>query len=148
MNLMFQVFNKHALTRNQRFMRALLYGTLVSVGLCIAYGLISSLLSIEFSYAFVGIGYLIGLTIQKMGRGVQVKFSVLAAVLAVLTFVFADLIAWFGFGVFSSLEYFVFGLKTWVNLMMNFSTGGVSGLISLLFRGFGVIAAYQSARIV
>lgn len=145
---MFQVFNKHALTRNQRFMRALLYGTLVSVGLCIAYGLISSLLSIEFSYAFVGIGYLIGLTIQKMGRGVQVKFSVLAAVLAVLTFVFADLIAWFGFGVFSSLEYFVFGLKTWVNLMMNFSTGGVSGLISLLFRGFGVIAAYQSARIV
>ena len=145
---MFQVFNKHALTRNQRFMRALLYGTLVSVGLCIAYGLISSLLSIEFSYAFVGIGYLIGLTIQKMGRGVHVKFSVLAAVLAVLTFVFADLIAWFGFGVFSSLEYFVFGLKTWVNLMMNFSTGGVSGLISLLFRGFGVIAAYQSARIV
>ena len=125
---MFQVFNKHALTRNQRFMRALLYGTLVSVGLCIAYGLISSLLSIEFSYAFVGIGYLIGLTIQKMGRGVQVKFSVLAAVLAVLTF--------------------VFGLKTWINLMMNFSTGGVSGLISLLFRGFGVIAAYQSARIV
>lgn len=145
---MFQVFNKHALTRNQRFMRALLYGTLVSVGLCIAYGLISSLLSIEFSYAFVGIGYLIGLTIRKMGRGVQVKFSVLAAVLAVLTFVFADLIAWFGFGVFSSPEYFMSGLKTWINLMMNFSTGGVSGLISLLFRGFGVIAAYQSARIV
>ncbi len=145
---MFQVFNKHALTRNQRFMRALLYGTLVSVGLCIAYGLISSLLSIEFSYAFVGIGYLIGLTIQKMGRGVQVKFSVLAAVLAVLTFVFADLIAWFGFGVFSSPEYFVFGLKAWVSLMLDFSSGGISGLISLLFRGFGVIAAYQSARIV
>jgi hypothetical protein len=50
--------------------------------------------------------------------------------------------------VFSSPEYFVFGLKTWINLMMNFSTGGVSGLISLLFRGFGVIVAYQSARIV
>ena len=125
---MFQVFNQHALTRNQRFLRALFFGTLASIGLCIAYGLISSLLSIEFSYAFVGIGYLIGMTIQKMGRGVQVKFSVLAAVLAVLTF--------------------VFGLKTWINLMMNFSTGGVSGLISLLFRGFGVIAAYQSARIV
>ena len=59
---MFQVFNKHALTRNQRFMRALLYGTLVSVGLCIAYGLISSLLSIEFSYALDGVIEILSIT--------------------------------------------------------------------------------------
>ena len=145
---MFQVFNERALTRNQRFLRALLYGTLVSVGLCVAYGLISSLLGIEFSYAFVGIGYLIGMTIQKKGRGVQVKFSVLAAVLAVLTFVFADLIAWFGFSVFMSPEYFLFGLKAWASVMLDISSGGISGMLSLLFRGFGVVAAYQSARIV
>ena len=145
---MFQVFNKRALTRNQRFVRAVLFGALASVGLCVGYGLISSLLSIEFSYAFVGIGYLIGLTIQKMGRGVQIHFSVLAAVLAVLTFVFADLIAWFGFGVFSSFDFLVFGLKAWASMMLDFTSGGISGLISLVFRGFGVIAAYQNARIV
>lgn len=145
---MFQVFNKGALTRNQRFLRAVLFGTLASAILCIVYGLISSLLRIEFSYAFVAIGYLIGLTIQKMGRGVQMQFSVLAAVLAVLTFVFADLIAWYGFGVFSSLEFLMFGIRSWASVMLNFTSGGVSGLISLVFRGFGVIAAYQSARIV
>ena len=145
---MFQVFNQRALTRNQRFLRAVVYGTLASAGLCIAYGLIASMMHIEFSYAFVGIGYLIGLTIQRMGKGVQIHFSVLAAVLAVLTFVFADLIGWFGFGVFFSLDYLMFGLKTWVSLMLNFTTGGVSGLISLVFRGFGVIVAYQNARIV
>ncbi|MBQ4342467.1 MAG: hypothetical protein IJC38_01100 [Erysipelotrichaceae bacterium] len=145
---MFQVFNKGALTRNQRFARAVVFGTLASLGLCLVYGLISSSMRIEFSYAFVLMGYLIGLAIQKMGRGVQVQFSILGAVLAALTFVFADLIAWYGFSVFTSLDFLIFGLRSWLNVMMNFTAGGVSGLLSLLFRGFGVIVAYQNSRIV
>ncbi len=145
---MFQVFNKGALTRNQRFARAVVFGTLASLSLCLVYGLISSSMRIEFSYAFVLMGYLIGLAIQKIGRGVQVQFSILGAVLAALTFVFADLIAWYGFSVFTSLDFLMFGLRSWLNVMMNFTAGGVSGLLSLLFRGFGVIVAYQNSRIV
>ncbi len=145
---MFQVFNKGALTRNQRFARAVVFGLLVSAALCVAYGLISSMMHIEFSYAFVLMGYLIGLTIQKMGRGVQVQFSVLGAVLAALTFLFADFISWYGFGVFASASALAAGFKTWCYVMLNFTHGGVSGLLSLLFRGFGVIVAYQNSRIV
>ena len=145
---MFQVFNKGALTRNQRMARAVVFGTLASIGLCVVYGLISSLMHIEFSYIFIVMGYLIGTVIQKAGRGVQLQFSILGAVLAALTFVFADLIAWYGFSVFSSLDFLMFGLRSWVSVMMNFSVGGVSGLFSLLFRAFGVIAAYQTSRIV
>ena len=145
---MFQVFNKGALTRNQRMTRAILFGTLASLALCVVYGLISSMMSIEFSYAFVAMGYAIGLVIQKTGRGVQIQFSILGAVLAALTFIFADLIAWFGFSVFTSMDYLMFGLRTWVSVLMDFSMGGVSGLLSLLFRAFGVVVAYQNSRIV
>ena len=146
--MMFQVFNKGALTRNQRFARAVLFGLLASLGLCIVYGLISSMLHIEFSYAFILIGYLIGITIQKMGRGVQIQFSVLGAVLAALTFIFADLIAWYGFGVFTSLNFMIFALRSWATIMLDLTAGGISGLLSLMFRGFGVIVAYQNSRIV
>lgn len=145
---MFQVFNKGALTRHQRMTRAILFGTLASLALCVVYGLISSMMSIEFSYAFVAMGYAIGLVIQKTGRGVQIQFSILGAVLAALTFIFADLIAWFGFSVFTSMDYLMFGLRTWVSVLMDFSMGGVSGLLSLLFRAFGVVVAYQNSRIV
>ena len=146
--MMFQVFNKGALTRNQRFARAVVFGMLASIGLCVVYGLISSMMHIEFSYAFVLMGYLIGLTIQKMGRGVQIQFSILGAVLAALTFIFADFISWYGFGVFTSVNALAAGFKTWAYVMLNFTHGGVSGLLSLLFRGFGVIVAYQNSRIV
>ena len=145
---MFQVFNKGALTCNQRMARAVLFGTLASIGLCVVYGLVSSLMHIEFSYAFVAIGYAIGMVIQKMGRGVQIQFSILGAVLAALTFIFADLIAWFGFSIFLSVDGLLFGLRAWASMMLDFSAGGVSGLLSLLFRVFGVVVAYQNSRIV
>lgn len=145
---MFEVFNKGALTRNQRFVRALVSGIIVTIVLAVAYGLVAQLLDFEFSVVFVGIGYLIGTTIQKMGRGVQIQFSILGAVLAFLCFFFADIISWFGFSVFSSFGYLGFAAKYWFQVFFSFSSIDPWLVLSLMFRGLGVYSAYQNSRVV
>ena len=73
---MLKVFNTDALTKNQRFNQALLYGIPSALVLGIGFGIISSMFHIEFSIMYVLFGYLIGLVIQKKVRRVQTKFSV------------------------------------------------------------------------
>ena len=93
---MYRIYNSFKLNSNQRFLNALLYGIPTALGLGIAYGYISRILPITFSIVYVGIGYLIGMVIQKFGRGVQVKFSILGAVLAGIAFVLSDVVRYFG----------------------------------------------------
>ena len=52
---MYKIFNSNALNRNQRFLRALILGTVSAVVLGIVYGLFSSTLRIEFSIVYLAI---------------------------------------------------------------------------------------------
>ena len=65
---MYRIYNSFKLNSNQRVLNALLYGIPTALGLGIAYGYISRILPITFSIVYVGIGYLIGMVIQKFGR--------------------------------------------------------------------------------
>lgn len=142
---MLQVFNKQALTRNQRFQRAILAGTLTSLCFALVYGIISSNMRIEFSYAFIAMGYGIGWAIRTYGRGVQVKFSVLGAVCALVSFILADLIAIGGFDIFTNFSLFsqVFRIE-----FMRLSALNMNSMLSVLFRALGVYIAYTNSRIV
>ena len=142
---MLKVFNTRALSANQRFTKALLYGIPGSLGLAIVYGLISSFMRIEFAIAFIGIGWAIGWIIRTYGRGVQVKFSILAAVLAAACFILADLIAYFGLSVFAYPLEVMALLPQWI---ASYFVTDINALLGLAFRAFGVVMAYQNARIV
>ncbi len=139
---MFRVYNSFALNSKQRFLRACLFGIPTALGLGIAYGILSRFMPITFSIVYVGIGYLIGYVIQKFGRGVQPKFSYLAAGLALLSFILSDIVRYFGISLNYGLVQQVIAIVSQVYL------GSINGLINLAFIAWGVIMAYNTARIV
>ena len=139
---MYRIYNSFKLNSNQRFLNALLYGIPTALGLGITYGYISRILPITFSIVYVGIGYLIGMVIQKYGRGVQVKFSILGAVLAGIAFVLSDVIRYFGLSLNPIILYQAVLIITQVYL------GSINGLINLLFFAWGIVTAYNKSRII
>lgn len=141
---MFKVYNKRAVTRQERFQKALLYGILATLLITLVYGLLTRLLHIEFSVVYLLVGYSIGTIIQKYGRGVQIQFSILAACLAAFCFLFGDMIAWFGFEVLFTPALWSFAIRA---ILSNYFNIGINSLLSLLFRVGGIYLAYTSARI-
>ena len=139
---MYRIYNSFKLNSNQRFLNALLYGIPTALGLGIAYGYISRILPITFSIVYVGIGYLIGMVIQKFGRGVQVKFSILGAVLAGIAFVLSDVVRYFGLSLNPIILYQAILIITQVYL------GSINGLINLLFFAWGIVTADNKSRII
>ncbi|KAF0223109.1 MAG: hypothetical protein FD133_1653 [Erysipelotrichaceae bacterium] len=138
---MLKVFNTHALSSNQRFSRAILVGSVTALVLALVYGLI--LRSIPIVY--IGIGWVIGMAIQKYGRGVQPKFSYLAAGLMVVCIILGDLLAFFGFNILlnpGAMIQFIIPVITY-----NFQSNP-SILIGLMFKVFGIYMAYTKARII
>lgn len=141
----FKIYNKQALTRNERYQNALIAGIGITIVLTILYGLLCGVLSIRMQILYIGIGYLIGMVIQKAGHGVQLRFSITAAVLALICFFISDIIAYFGFSAFTDLSYLSFAVQ--LTLQMWFATD-MNSLIILLMRVVGIAAAYQFARVV
>lgn len=139
---MFRVYNSFALNSKQRFLRACLFGIPTAIGLGVGYGILSRFMPITFSIIYVGIGYVIGYVIQKYGRGVQPKFSYLAGGLALLSFILSDIVRYFGISLGYNLLSQIIAIVSQVYL------GSLYGLINLAFIAWGVIMAYNTARIV
>ena len=142
---MLKVFNTRALNSNQRFSRALIVGIPTALAAAILYGLISPMIRFEFSVVYVGIGWGLGILIQKFGRGVQPKFSILAAVLAALCFILGDLISYVGVGILFNpillIQLIFLNLPAYLQTNLN-------ALLGTAFRVLGVYMAYTNARIV
>lgn len=143
--IMFKVYNKRAVTRQERFQKALVYGIIFTLLITLLYGLFTHFLHIEFSIVYLFVGYLIGAVIQKYGRGVQIQFSILAAFLAVFCFLFGDMIAWFGLDVLFAPTFWSVALQA---ILSNYFNLNINSLLSLLFRVGGVYLAYSNARII
>lgn len=129
---MLKIYNRNALTRQQRFKNAVVAG--VAAGLLCA---IVSILFIKFTgfyfvYCYVGIGWLIGMAIQKYGRGVQPQFSWLAVGITLVTFFVIDL--------------YYYGS---INIMLwALSYADISTVIDMACRIGGCVLAYQNARVI
>ena len=143
---MLKIYNKDALTRNERFQNACVVGILVTLGLTIAYGILSRILFIQLQILYMAIGYVIGITIQKFGHGVQVRFSILAAICAFICFFVGDIISIFGFSILFAPSMYIFAIRTIISVWL--SGLGISSLLSLGFRVLGIYFAYVYARIV
>lgn len=142
---MLKVFNSHAISRNQRFLKAILWGVPTALLTGIGYGIISYISPFEFSIVYIGIGYLIGYVIKNKGRGVHMRFSILAACLAILAILIGDVLSFFGPEAFGSIDSMLFAFSTTIMLWLSANIGT---LISLLFRVAGVYFAYTNSRIV
>ena len=71
---------------------------------------------------------------------------VLAAVLAVVCFLFGDMIAYFGFGVFTmGFQFFMLAFRMVLQSLIGTS---MNALLSLMFRIGGVYLAYTTSRFV
>ena len=137
-----QLFYKNAVTRQERFHNALVAGIPATFILSIAYGLIQSLLPIDFEIIYIAFGFAIGWVIRKVSHGVQIQFSVLAAVLCFFCFLIADCIV-----IVPLLISVGAPLPTILAAVfapyLDFS---VNGLLGILFRAAGIYTAFISAR--
>ena len=127
---MYKIFNSNALNRNQRFLRALILGTVSAVVLGIVYGLFSSTLRIEFSIVYLAIGYANAYVICNYGRGVQTKFSILGAVLTFVSIFIGDMISRYGLGFFGAFSFWPALFMMYLRSML---ATNINSLLGLLF---------------
>lgn len=142
---MIQIFNTHALTSQQRFTRAAIAGTIGAIVIAVVYGGLMQFINIESSLLLIAVGYGIAMVVQKAGRGVQQRFSILGAVLCVFAILIADIITYFGF---SALLNPAIWPACFTALMQMYLSLRFSSLLSIIFRAAAVAVAYQYSRIV
>lgn len=138
-----KVYNSGALSHRQRWWSALILGLAASVLIGIIFGYVERTVILELEIFFIAIGWLIGRLIRTVGHGVTVKFSVLAAFCALLSFWIGDMVDLFGVQILGNPSSWAGG--TWLAasslLQLN-----VSSLLRLLFRVVGIYCAYTEAR--
>lgn len=139
-----EVFNTRRLTQRQRFGLAVAVGIIAAIVLGILSGKISLWIGqstgLGFAIINIGAGYLLGMTIQKIGRGVQAKFSILGGVLGVFMVLISEVIA-LGFPIYGLFMPEVYRLTLKILL-----DGGVNSIITLIYNAIAVYTAYGYSR--
>ena len=142
---MIRIFNTSALSQNERFYKAIIYGIPTSIAIAVVFSLLQRLLMFRLSILYLLIGYLIALVIRKQGRGVQPKFAYLGATLTVFAIFFGDLLTYYGDYIILNPALFFEGsiliIQSWLNPNLN-------NLLGLFFRAYAVFYAYTNSRIV
>ena len=129
---MFKIYNKQALTRQQRFSNACIVGIGTSL-LCIGvFAALLLLLKIYSPLLFLPMGFLIGYVIQRFGKGVQIQFSILALVLTLVVIFVCDMLA------YGSVQL----------LLSDLLEFGQYSILQLIYRAGACYLAYSNARVV
>ena len=137
-----EIFNTKILNNRQRWKRALLFGIGATIISGLVIGFIQYFLNFTSSLFDFAIAYVISYIILEVGHGVQVKFSVLAAVCTAIAIILADMIGYFG------LFAFVNPLFTIRMIILNYLSVDVSNLLSLLLKALSIYYAYGKARVI
>lgn len=134
-----EIFNSRALTQKQRFNRALLLGIPLSLILAVVFGYIHRF--IPSSILLVLMSYLIAMALQKLGRGVQKRFSILGVVLVSFAILIADVVYFYGVGSLLDFEAYL----TTIQLVVQ---DDFSSILGLVYRVAGIYIAYTYSRII
>lgn len=133
-----EIFNTKILNNRQRWNRALIYAigaTLLSTIVCTVF----QMFLIRSSLIYLGAAYFIGWIILESGHGVQIKFSILAAICVVATILLSEILYFFiPFGNLGTAIYLTF---------VNMLTVDFNNLLSLLIKAYAVYMAYGKARV-
>lgn len=138
---MLKVFNKTALTRRERFLRALIVGVVGASVMGLVLGFLMRTVLLTWMTGFVGvlpygaIAYALGWLIRTYGRGVQLRFSVLAVVMMLWAYYLSwVVVAGFSFTV----------ATTYLRLLLS----DTSALPMLFALGASCYIAFREARVV
>lgn len=141
-----QIFNTRALTQKQRFSLAVIVGIPSAILLGIAAGKLTQWIGIAtgFGFAIINIGaaYLLATVIRKVGRGVQERFSILAAILAVALVMISEIVS-LGMPIV-----FIFYLDSYRWVLSMWFNSGISGLLSMIYNAIAVYVAYTYSRFI
>ena len=85
--------------------------------------------------------YLIAMALQKLGRGVQKRFSILGVVLVSFAIVIADVVYFYGVGSLLDFEAYL----TTIQLVVQ---DDFSSILGLVYRVAGIYIAYTYSRII
>ncbi len=127
-----KLYIKNALSTKDRMQNAIVAGGGAGILCLVICLLLTKVFGFYSPYIYLGVGYVIGLAVQRFGRGVQPKFSILAAGICLCVLLVADLIN--------------FGAPE--NLFSVLTSFGTSSLIEVVCRGAACYLAYMYARAV
>lgn len=140
-----RIFNTTALTQKERFAKALLIGIGLAVVFIIVSTSIQKMLMLRSSVIYLLASLVIAQTLKKFGRGVQVKFAILGAILVFAVIFFSEIFIVFGYQVLLQPEVFTYAIKyvftSWLSI-------DISNLISLLLKVYAIHYAYTNSRII
>ena len=141
-----QIYNAGNIDHNSRFVLSIVIGLLGAVAMGIIYGMVQSILRIEFEYMYILIWWLIGEMIRRIGHGVTKKYNVLGAVLALIAMMTGDLVVRFGFSAIVMViqEPSLF-LSVFAALLNSFRS--VWGIFGVMVRVMGMYIAYNRATV-
>ncbi|AYV35328.1 Uncharacterised protein [Erysipelothrix amsterdamensis] len=135
-----EIFNTRSLTQKQRFNVALLVGLVSAVVLGIVSGIFRNKVA-NFSLVIVGVGYLIALAIQKFGRGVQIKFSIAAALFTFLAIVMSDVVTVMGIAG-------LFDLSSYQIIFKYAAQNEIHSVLWIAYRLLAIYISYNYSRII
>ena len=133
-----EIFNMRALTQKQRFNYALISGLVAAIVLGIVSGFIRQFLN--FSILIWAVGFGIAWTVRKMGRGVQLKFSILGAIYAVIGIWISDVVWMFGLGG-------ILNPGAYYTVIRFFIAEDITSIIWMLYRLVAIYIAYNYSRV-
>lgn len=141
-----KIFNTRSLTQQQRFFRALIIGSIGSIVIGIVTGYIRLAIGrstgFEFSFITIGATYVLAMLIQKVGRGVQPRFSILGGILGFVVVSISNVLAW-GLPLMAILI-----PQVHFQIWATFFTGSFNTLITLLYQAIAIYVAYNYSRII
>lgn len=140
-----KVYNTRRLNQKQRFLAALGIGIIASIGIGVVSGYLRRWLGLstgfEFSIVLVGAAYLLAMTIQKIGRGVQERFSILGAFLTVFMCIISNFI-YMGINLVGLLNPSAYAFVFSILLQ-----DGIGNLLTLAYHIVAVFVGYNYSRI-
>ena len=104
--------------------------------------------NLQSTYFAIGIGALVGIAIQKAGRGTRIIFGIMGALLSIFSALFADVL--FNVSSFCAEESLPFG-EIMLLLIKNPSElirlmVDITGFVDLIFLGFSGILGYSLSK--
>lgn len=135
-----EIFNTRSLTQKQRFNVALLVGLISAVVLGIVSGIFRNKVA-NFSLIIVGVGYLIAFAIRKFGRGVQVKFSIAAAIFTFVAIVMSDVVTVMGVAG-------LFDLSSYQIIFKYAAQNEIHSVLWIAYRLLAIYISYNYSRII
>ncbi|WP_159649087.1 hypothetical protein [Erysipelothrix aquatica] len=134
------LFNNQAASVKHRFTMSIIAGVISAVLLGVVSGYFRQYV---FNHAIVltGVGLLIAMLINRVGRGIQLKFAIVAVLSTLLAIILSDIISEFG----------ILGLINMESIRLTFSSmlkESISSVLWFLYRALALYVAYIYSRVV